>query len=107
MQRVELRDEMSTSLSTTNDKHIEIESIKLNDKYILCDVRGYSSEEDKDSKQYKEAIFVFDWDLNPIKKFDLPNRKNGYYRLSNDGSSVYFCEFTEDGLVLSKADLNI
>ncbi len=55
----------------------------------------------------KEAIFVFDWQLNPIKKFDLPDRKNGYYGLSNNGRSVYFCEFNEDGLTLYKADLNI
>ena len=74
---------------------------------ILCDVKGYFSEEDKDSKLMKEAIFVFDWQLNPIKKFDLPDRKNGYYGLSNNGRSVYFCEFNEDGLTLYKADLNI
>lgn len=75
MKRTESRDEMFTSLSTINDRQIEIESIKLNDKYILCDVRGYFSKEDEDSKRYKEAIFVFDWDLNPVKKFDLPYKK--------------------------------
>lgn len=107
MKRTESRDEMFTSLSTINDRQIEIESIKLNDKYILCDVRGYFSKEDEDSKRYKEAIFVFDWDLNPVKKFDLPYRKNVYYTVSNDGSAVYFRENNEDGLSLYKADLNI
>ena len=107
MQRIKSTDEMSTSLRTVNDRQIEIESMRTNDKYILCDVRGYFSEEDKDQKQNKEAIFVFDWDLNPIKKFDLPNRKNGYYTISKDCKSVYFCEFNEDGLALHKADLNI
>lgn len=107
MKRTESRDEMFTSLSTINDRQIEIESIKLNDKYILCDVRGYFSKEDEDSKRYKEAIFVFDWDLNPVKKFDLPYRKNVYYTVSNDGSAVYFRESNEDGLSLYKADLNI
>lgn len=107
MQRVKSTDEMSTSLCTINDRQIEIESMRTNDKYILCDVRGYFSEEDKDRKQNKEAILVFDWDLNPIKKFDLPNRKNGYYTISKDCKSVYFCEFNEDGLILHKADLNI
>ena len=107
MQRIKSTDEMSTSLRTVNDRQIEIESMRTNDKYILCDVRGYFSEEDKDQKQNKEAIFVFDWDLNPIKKFDLPNRKNGYYTISKDCKSVYFCEFNEDGLVLHKANLNI
>ena len=107
IQREEVRDETSTSLSTTNDRELEINDMKTNDKYILCDVRESFFDEDKESKQYKEAIFVFDWDLNPVRKFDLPNRKNGCYRLSNDGSSVYFCEFSEDGLILHKANLNI
>ena len=107
MQREEVRSKTFASLNTMNEKHIGIESMKLNDKYILCDVKGYFSEEDKDSKLMKEAIFVFDWQLNPIKKFDLPDRKNGYYGLSNNGRSVYFCEFNEDGLTLYKADLNI
>lgn len=75
MQREEVRSKTFASLNTMNEKHIGIESMKLNDKYILCDVKGYFSEEDKDSKLMKEAIFVFDWQLNPIKKFDLPDRK--------------------------------
>ena len=107
MERVELRDETSTSLSTINDRQIEIVSMKTNDKYILCLVRGYFSEADKESMQNKRAIFVFDWDLNPIKKFDLPYREKGYYTVSNDGSAVYFRESSEDGLSLYKADLNI
>ena len=107
IQREEVRDEISTSFSTTNDRELEINNIKTNDKYILCDVRESFIEEDKELKLYKNSIYVFDWELNPIKKFDLPDRKNGYYRLSNDGSSVYFCEFTEDGLILYKANLNI
>ena len=52
-------------------------------------------------------INIFYVMLKPIKKFDLPDRKNGYYGLSNNGRSVYFCEFNEDGLTLYKADLNI
>lgn len=107
MQREASRDKTFISLKTINDRRIKIETIQTNDNYILCSVRGYFSEEDKDLKQYKEAIFIFDWDLNPIKKFDLPNRKKGYYITSNDCSSVYFCEFTEDGLALHKAILNI
>lgn len=107
IQRIMEVDETFVSFETTNDRQMSICSMKTNDKYILCDVRGYFSEEDKDSKQYKEAIFAFDWDLNPVKKFDLPNRKNGYYTISKDCKSVYFCEFNEDGLTLHKADLNI
>lgn len=107
MRRVESRDEMSTSLSTINDRRIEIESMKTSDKYIICSVRGFFSKKDKDSRQYSEALFVFDWNLNPIKKFDLPKRKNGNYTISNDCSAVYFCEFAEDGLMLHKADFKI
>lgn len=95
------------SLSTTNDRQIEILSMKINDKHILCFAKGFFSEKDKDSKLDKRALFVFDWELNPIKKFDLPYRENGYYTISNDGRAVYFRENNEDGLVLYKADLNI
>ncbi|MCR9012322.1 hypothetical protein [Gabonibacter chumensis] len=95
------------SFTTINDRHLRVGLIKLNDKYILCGVDGYFSEEDKNSGRRKKAIFVFDWDLNPIKKFDLPNRKKGYYSISNDCSSVYFCEYNEEGLTLYKADLTI
>lgn len=101
------RDGREGALTATNDRKLRVDVMKTCDKYVLCDVQGYFSEDDKDSKLYKEAIFVFDWELNPIKKFDLPNRKNGYYTISNDCKSVYFCEFNEDGLMLHKADLNI
>lgn len=101
------RDGGEGSYVTINDRCLEIQFMKHNDKYILCMVNGYLSEEDKNSSLRKKAIFVFDWDLNPIKKFDLPDRKKGYYRISNDCSAVYFCEYNEDGLMLHKSDLNI
>ena len=95
------------SLGTKNDRKLNINVMKTNNQNILCIVSGYLSEKDKNSKLFKKAIFVFDWNLNPIKKFDLPEKENGYYILSNDGSAVYFCDFTEDNLTLHKADLNI
>ena len=103
------RDGMEMSLTSTNDMSQSIRFMKVNDKYILCLVRGYLSEKDKDLKRPKEAIFVFDWDLKPIKKFDLSNPEGmvGYYCISNDCNSVYFCEYEEEGLTLHKADLNI
>lgn len=100
-------DDTFVSFETTNDRQVSINSVKTSDKYILCLVQGYLNEDDKKLKLYKKAIYVFDWDLNPIKKFDLPDKKNGYYSISNDCSAVYFCEYTENGLILSKADLNI
>ena len=95
------------SFTTINDRNLSIGSMKVNDKYILCGVDGYLSEKDKESGLRKKAIFVFDWNLNPIKKFDLPNRKKGYYTISNDCSSVYFCQYNKEGLTLYKADLTI
>lgn len=106
MQRIK-RNKSFTPFSTKNDKHMEIHSMKVSDENILCRVSGYLSEEDKKLGLLKDAIFAFDWGLNPIKKFDLPNRENGYYCISNDCKSVYFCENNEDGLTLYKADLNI
>lgn len=107
MQRTVEADKSFVSFETMNDRLLSIRSIKLNDKYILCQANGYFSEEDKNSRIGKEAIFVFDWELNPIKKFNLPKRENGYYTISNDGSLVYFLEYNEKGLTLYKADLNI
>lgn len=107
MQREKVRDEHYISSSATNDRKLAMSNIKNNDKYILCRVSGYLSEEDEKLELSKEAIFIFDWDLNPIKKFDLPKRENGYYAISNDCKSVYICEDNEDGLTLYKANLNI
>lgn len=103
------RTEEEMSFATTNDMCVSVLEMKATDKYIVCKVEGYLSEEDKEMEWRKEAIFVFDWNLKPMKKFELPDQeeKIGYYTLSNDGQSVYFCEFHEDGLTLNKADLNI
>lgn len=104
-----LRDRNDMSLTSTNDRGQSIRFMKVNDKNILCLVYGYLSDVDKNLERSKEAIFVFDWDLKPVKKFDLPNPegKVGYYCISDDCSSVYFCENGEEGLTLHKADLNI
>lgn len=107
MQREKLRDEHFISSSAINDRKLRIYNIKNNDKHILCTADGYLSEEDEKLGLLKEAIFVFDWDLNPIKKIDLPIKEKGYYIISNDCKSVYFREYNEEGLILYKADLNI
>lgn len=107
MQRAKVRDERYISTNAINDRKLSTGIIKNNDKYILCMAGGYLSEEDKKLELYKEAIFVFDWDLNPIKKIDLPKRENGHYIISNDCNAAYFCEFNDEGLTLYKADLNI
>lgn len=83
-------------------------NMKCNDKYILCCVSGYLSKEDKEAKIVKKAILVFDWDLNPIKKFDLPSsdKNRNTYFISEDCKTVYSWKMEEKGLVLSKSDLN-
>lgn len=93
-----------------NDRNLTIARMESNDKHILCFVDGYFSNEDKEARLRKTEIFVFDWDLNPVKRFDLPALKDedaSYYTVSIDCSSLYLCEYTEDGLALSKADLNL
>lgn len=91
----------------TNEMKQRISDVIHNDKYILCFVDGFLSKEDKELKQSKSAIFVFDWDLNPIKRFDLPEGRYNYYTISNDWRSVYLYVETEEGLTLQKADLNL
>lgn len=104
-----LRTEEEMSFATTNDMSLSVRAMKANDKYIVCKVEGFLSKEDKEIELRKEAIFVFDWNLKPIKKFELPDPegKIGYYTVSNDCKSVYFCEYHEDGITLYKADLSI
>lgn len=106
-----LRDGVEMSLGTKNDLLLEIINMEVNDKYIYCHVIGYFSKEDKQLKLAQDAIFVFDWNLQPIKKFELPHlnsrERNGHYMMSRDCRSVYFCEKTTDELVLYKADLNM
>lgn len=99
------------SVGSSNDLQLRINYALSNDKYILCYVSGYFSAEEKEAKLKKNAIFVFDWNLNPIKRYDLPEiERMSYYRISNDCNSVYLCEYPEDGeygLILHKADINI
>ena len=103
--KIQRKDGKEASFTTINDRNLSIGAMNVTDKYFLCGVDGYLSEKDIESGLRKKAIFVFDWNLNPIKKFELPNRKKGYYTISNDCSSVYFCEYNEEGLTLYKADL--
>lgn len=103
------RDGREGAFTSTNDMSLRIHFMKVNNKYILCKVDGYFSEEDKELELRKDAIFVLDWNLNPIKKFELPDTDGmrGYYTISNDCNSVYFCEYNKEGITLHKADLNI
>ena len=101
------RDGGEMSLTTTNEKEMSVRNIKVNDKYIVCEVDGILSETDGNTGKREKALFVFDWNLKPIKRFELPVREEGFYRVANDCSAVYFCKPNGGGLTLYKADLNI
>lgn len=59
MQRVESRDEMSTSLSTINNRQIEIETMQTNDKYIICSVRGFFNEKDEELRSNLARLYLY------------------------------------------------
>lgn len=93
---------------TANEMEMRMGPMESNDKYIFCPVSGYFSKEDKELNLKKRALLVFDWDLNPIKRFDLPNIEGNFYIVSNDCNSIYegVCS-EEEGLTLTKADIKI
>lgn len=85
-------------------------SIKYNDKYIYCIISAYFTEEDRKSDSHKTAVIVFDWDLNPIKRFDIQDKegiKGFNYFISEDCSALYYYENQEDGVALYKSDLGL
>lgn len=93
-----------------NDMKLRVESLEVTDNHIFCLVNGYFSEADKQSKTRRSAIFVFDWDLKPIKKFELPALAKGLYTIPMDGSAVYFKQVDKEkkeNTLLYKADLKI
>lgn len=93
---------------TANEMEMRMGYMKSNDKYIFCPAYGYFSKEDKELKLKKRALFVFDWDLNPIKRFELPNADGIFFIISNDCSSIYTGMLSdEEGLILTKADIEI
>lgn len=102
--KIQMKEKSSTP---KNEMRIYIDAMRSNDKYIYCVVSGYFTEEDKELKQQQRELFVFDWDLNPIKRFELPNEREDKLIISYDCSTIYIGKQTEEGLVLTKADLNI
>ena len=93
-----------------NDMELRVVSLEVTDNHIFCLVNGYFSEADKQSKTERNAIFVFDWNLKPIKKFELPNLAKGLYTIPMDGSAVYFKQIdkeNKENTLLYKADLKI
>ncbi len=93
-----------------NDMGLRVVCLEVTDNHIFCLVSGYFSEADKQSKTDRSAIFVFDWNLKPIKKFELSKLTKGYYTIPMDGSAVYFKQLDKENdknTLLYKADLKI
>ena len=93
-----------------NDMGLRVVCLEVTDNHIFCLVSGYFSEADKQSKTDRSAVFVFDWNLKPIKKFELPKLTKGYYTIPMDGSAVYFKQVDKENdknTLLYKADLKI
>lgn len=91
-----------------DDLSLSTSSIKYNDKYIYCLIGAYFTEEDKKSRSTKRAVIVFDWDLNPIKRFDIQYKEGLFghnYFISEDCSALYYYKNQEDGIALYKSDL--
>lgn len=89
---------------SSNELDMAVISIKSSDKYIFCKVRGYFGEKG-DRLKLGYAIFVFDWNLKPIKRFDLGGVDT--FSISNDCHSIYSSQYTNEGLTLYKADFNL
>lgn len=103
-----------TDMFYDEDKHtdfspkISIESLKSNDDYIFCYTRGFFTAKDKENNEKKEVVFVFDWDLNPVKRFNLASQENeGNYVISVDSNSIYFIEPSKLGLTLYKSEFDL
>lgn len=101
----DIKESKDRNCGTSNDLGLSIEYGVSNDKYIMFFVSGYFSKEDKINKIRKQAIFSFDWDLHPVKRYDLPkvNPMNSIFIVANDASAIYLFEYKETELVLHKA----
>lgn len=89
-----------------NELSLALFMLGFNDKYIFLEADGYFSYEDKEAERMKNALLVFDWDLNPIKMYDLPELRKKRYLLSKDCKTFYSYTW-EDDIILSKVDLNL
>lgn len=89
----------------TNEQGLSVVWAKASSQHIVCLVKGYLTTADREAKLSKTALYVFDWNLNPLKKFDLSPIERGYYVVDEELKNVYSCEFDEGGLTLNKAPL--
>lgn len=73
--------------------------VRCDDKFIYCALTKLDKEKTKKSGKRisDKSILVFDWDLNPIKKYHLAtfDLTSNLYYLSEDGKSFYYMRVVE------------
>lgn len=103
------RDGSSMSLTTTNDLHLKICQLETTDQYIFCLTDGYFSREDREKNLHQIALCVFDWELNPIKRYEFATKQPfQHYQLSKDCDAIYFMKYPDwYNCKVYKADINL
>lgn len=97
---------------TDNERHISLSSVQTDNQYIVCMGSGYFTQEEAEAKKAKIALFVFDWNLNPIKRIDIKKQKQNennimMYKVDLDQRRIYCIESGKEGLSIYEADLNL
>lgn len=105
---IQREDVEEMSFVTINELRLSISQLEANDKYIVCLADGYFNPEDKIAQKRQIAIFVFDWNLKPVKRIDLPSdNPEIFYLIDSECKSVYSAGFGEEGLEIHQANLNL
>lgn len=95
--------------TSNNDLELSITNIDSNDKYIFCIIKGYMNKKDKDNKEIekrKQMLLIFDWQLNPIKKYELPYESICFFPIDNT-TYIYQNVSNSEGATLYKAKINL
>lgn len=76
-----------------------------NDKNIFCFIVNSYREKSSKKRINDYSLLVFDWKLNPVKKFNLGN--TGFFSLSTDCKSFYRFDKMDDRYVLMEGKINL
>lgn len=90
--------------SEKNEITYKVMDIKTNDELIVCLVESH----EKESRTFLNTLYIFDWNLNPIDKLQLPKpdpASRATFTISNDCKAVYLRGFTDEGISVQKADI--
>ncbi len=91
-----------------NDIYLSINRIETSNNHIVCIVSDRYKPEGSSKSIFRETVYIFDWDLNPIKRIELPSTKSDeQYLIDSDCKAIFRIKFSEEGMILHRADLNI